>query len=64
MKNILRGVVFLAFFCTPLLIPTEENMVQGMFVFLFALGAITLLIWRLDMLDLPEKYRYGKEKEK
>lgn len=63
MKTILRGVVFLAFFFTPLCLPTEGNMLQGLFVMLFALGVVTLLMWRLDMLDLPKKYRYGKEKE-
>lgn len=64
MKNILRGVVFLAFFFTPLLLPTEENISQGAFTFFLVLGAILLLAWRLDMLDIPKRYRYGQEKEK
>lgn len=63
MKNILRGVVFLAFFFTPILLPTEENMAQGFFIFALVVGAVTLLMWRLDMLDLPKKYRYGKEEK-
>jgi hypothetical protein len=63
MKNILRGVVFLAFFFTPILLPTEDNIVQGFFIFALVVGAVTLLMWRLDMLDLPKKYRYGKEEK-
>lgn len=63
MKKIIRGVVFLAFFFTPLLLPTEENMAQGSFILFLVLGALLLLMWKLDMLDIPNEYRYGKEEE-
>lgn len=64
MKNFLRGVVFLAFFCTPLLCPTEANFKQGMFLFFIVLAALVVLMRRLNMLDLPDKYRYENGKEK
>jgi len=64
MKNFIKGCVFVAtIFLAPMIIITDEPTGRTFFWFIFALGAGMLLMWRLDMLDLPKKYRYGKEEE-
>lgn len=64
MKNFLKGLLFVTtLFVMPLFVVTDEPTGRTFFWFIFLLGAGLLLMWRLDMLDLPNKYRYEQDEE-
>lgn len=64
MKNFLKGLLFVTtLFVMPLFVVTDEPTGRTIFWFIFLLGAGLLLMWRLDMLDLPNKYRYEQDEE-
>lgn len=64
MRKIIEGLLFVtAFFVVPIITLDEDLTLSNVFWFLFLFGACALLMWRFDMFDLPNEYRYGKKKE-